>query len=73
MHVFGILHLLMVLLGPSWPLFGQSGPKTIPQMDPKMTQDGEPGARSQAAAANLEALGPKMLLRWLKMARSSPS
>ena len=73
MHVFGILHLSMVLLGPSWPLCSQSGPKTNPQMDPKRTQDGEPGARSQAAAANLEALGPKMLLRWLKMARSSPS
>ena len=73
MRVFGILHLLMVLLGPSWPLLGRSDPKMDPRIDPKRTQDGEPGARSQAAGANLEALGPKMLLRWLKMTPSSPS
>ena len=72
MHVFSILRVLEVLLGPSWPLLGGSGPKMGPQIDPKITQDSEPRARSQAAGAILEALGLNMPQRWLKMALGSP-
>ena len=71
MHVFGILHLFMVLLVPSWPLLGRSGSK----MAPERTQDGKPRARSQAAGVILEALGLNMPLscsKWPRVAQERP-
>ena len=43
-----------------------------PEIEPKINQDSEAGAQSQAARAILEVLGPKMPPRWLKMAPRGP-
>jgi hypothetical protein len=32
MQVFGTLKLLVVLLGPSWLIWGRSGPKKVPKI-----------------------------------------
>ena len=45
---------------------------SVPKLDPKRIQYRGPGARSKAAGAILEAPGPNMPQRWLKMALSSP-
>ena len=36
LYVFGTLGLLMALLGSSWLLLGQFGPKMAPKMGPQM-------------------------------------
>jgi len=45
---------------------------SVPKLEPKRIQYRGPGARSKAAGAILEAPGPNMPQRWLKMALSSP-
>ena len=47
MQVFGNLKLLVVLWGPSWLLWGRSGPKKAPKIGSRwheMGQDGDAGA-----------------------------
>ena len=45
---------------------------SVPKLDPKRIQYRGPGAQSKAAGAILEAPGPNMPRRWLKIALNSP-
>ena len=79
MQVFGTLKLVVVLLGPSWLLWGRSGAKKAPKIGPQMALNGQQEAQAKPAGALLEALVSKMAprwlqngSRWLKMAPSSP-
>ncbi len=79
MQVFGTLKILVVLLGPSWLLWGRSVAKKAPNIGPQMALNGQQEAQAQPAGALLEALVSKMAprwlqngSRWLKMAPSSP-
>ena len=75
MQVFGTLKLLVVLLGPSWLLWGRSGPKKAPKIGPQAL-NGQQEAQAQPAGALLEALVSKMAPRWLqdgsKLAQDGP-
>ena len=66
MQVFGTLKLLVVLLGPSWLLWGRSVPKKAPKIGPQMALNGQQEAQAQPARALLEALVSKMAPRWLQ-------
>ena len=72
MQVFGTLKLLVVLLGPSWLLWGRSGPKKAPKIGSQMALSGQQEAQAQPAGALLKTVLFKMAPGWLKMAPSNP-
>jgi hypothetical protein len=72
MQLCSNLKLLVVLLGPSWLLWGRSGPKKPPEIGPQMALSGQQEAQAQPAGALLKTVLFKMAPRWLKMAPSNP-
>ena len=70
MQVFGTLKLSVVLLGPSWLLWGRSGPKKASQnRSPDGSKMGHLGCHrpgANPAGALLEALVSKIAPRWLQ-------
>ena len=81
MQVFGTLKLLVVILGPSWLLWGRSGPKMGPKMDPEINENlcynhlKEDRCKLKPNKSVkwllVLGLGFKMVPRWHKMAPSS--
>ena len=51
MQVICTLKLLVVLLGPSWLLWGRSGAKKAPEIGPQMALNGKKEAQAQPAGA----------------------
>ena len=80
MQVFGTLKLLVVLLGPSWLLWGRSGPKKAPKIGPQMALKIANKRHRLSLPELSEKLlfprwlqdGSRMAPGWLKMAQDGP-